>query len=149
MKHQNEFSKFTIFRLFQSVRAYDNETAAKLVCRGQIGWRKDLSVNAVNFEAIFGPSGGRMLPFHLCPKFICFANLPLQPSICMHILPRWYLHIKHHLGLPLTIHMLYFMLSKLCKLQNTIFKSSNFTFVLLVSKVQISMHVFVLGLVFV
>ena len=50
--------EFRIFRLFPSVRAYDNETEAKLVCRGQIGWWKDVSVVAANFEAIFRPSGG-------------------------------------------------------------------------------------------
>ena len=47
--------EFTIFRLFPSVRADDNKTEAKLVCRGQLGWRKDVSIVAANFEAIFGP----------------------------------------------------------------------------------------------
>ena len=59
MKHQNGFSKFKIFQLFWLMQANGNETAAKLVCRGQRLWRKDVSVVAANFEAIFRPSGGR------------------------------------------------------------------------------------------
>ena len=36
-KHQITISKFTIFHSFPSVHAADDETAANLVCRGQIG----------------------------------------------------------------------------------------------------------------
>ena len=41
------------------MRANGNETEAKLLCRVQIGQREDVSTVAANFEAIFGPSGGK------------------------------------------------------------------------------------------
>ena len=39
--------------------ANGNETEAMLLCRVQIGRREDGSIVAANFEAIFGPSGGK------------------------------------------------------------------------------------------
>ena len=47
--------EFRIFWLFWLMCANGNETAAKLVCCGQIGWQKDVSIVAANFEVIFGP----------------------------------------------------------------------------------------------
>ena len=52
------------------MRANDNETAAKLLCRVQIGRREDVSTVAANFEAIFGPLGGRNVLI-----FSCFHDL--------------------------------------------------------------------------
>ena len=43
----------------------------------------------------------------------------------MHILQRQYLHIKHDVGLPPTIHMLYFILFKSSKSENSIVELSN------------------------
>ena len=41
------------------MRAIGNEIEAKLLYRVQIGRRGDVPTVAANFEAIFGPSGGR------------------------------------------------------------------------------------------
>ena len=107
MKHQIGFSKLTIFWLFPSVRAYDNETAAKLVCRGQLGWRKDVSIVAANFEVIFTPVGGTIvLNSSCCQNLILFIYGSLQPYRKNQILPRWYPHLVHDLTSPPTIYML-------------------------------------------
>ena len=51
--------EFTIFRHFPFIRANDHKTAAKLLCRVQIGQWEDGSTITANFEAIFCPSGRR------------------------------------------------------------------------------------------
>ena len=150
MKHQNGFSKFMIFQLFPSVRAYDNETAAKLVCCGQIEWRKDVSVVAVNFEAIFCPSGGRNVAISsFVQNSYCLTNLSLQLCKKNQIFLRWHLHLVHVLTLPPTIHILYFMSSKSSKSENTIVKSLNSKNLSSPYQGSIFTYVLVLGLVFV
>ena len=119
--------EFTIFRLFWLMRANDNETAAKLLCRVRIGQREDGSTVAANFQSIFGPSGGRNVAiFSFVQNSYCLTNLSLQPYRKNQILPQWYPHLVHDLTLPPTIHMLYFMFFKSSKSENIIVKSSIF-----------------------
>ena len=126
--------KCTIFRQFWSVRNEDDDTAVKLLRRVQIGSIKGISTVASNFKALFYHLAGRIVLIFSCVHDLFFCrNVSLQPSICMHILPRWYLPLVHGLSLPPTIHMLYFVLSKLSNLEIAIFESSNFTFFHLVS----------------
>ena len=56
------------------MRANDNETAAKLLCRVQIGRREDVSTVAANFEAIFGPLGGRIVRISSCVHNLFFCR---------------------------------------------------------------------------
>ena len=113
--------KFMIFQLFWLMRANGNETEAKLLCRVQIGRWEDGSTVAANFQSIFGPSGGRNVAISsFVQKLLLFIYLLLQPYKKNHILPRWCLHLVDNLNPPPTIHMLYFMLSKLSKSENTI-----------------------------
>ena len=103
--------KFTIFWLFPFMRDNDNETTPKLLCRVQIGRREDESTVAATFEAIICPVAGRIVGISSCiQNSYCLTNVSLQPSICMHILPRWYLPLAYGLSLPPTIHMLCFIL---------------------------------------
>ena len=108
------------------MRANGNETEAKLLCRVQIGQREDGSTVAANLQAIFGPSGGRNVAiFSFVKNLFLFIYLLLQPYRNNRILPRSCLHLVHVLTSPSTIHMLYFMLSKSSKSENTIVELSN------------------------
>ena len=119
--------EYRIFQLFWWLRANGNETEANLLCRIQIGQQEDGSIVAANFQSIFGPSGGRNVAISsFVQNSYCLTNLSLQPYRKNQILPRWYPHLVYDLTSPPTIHMLYFMLSKSSKSENTIVKLSIF-----------------------
>ena len=56
------------------MRANDNKTAAKLLCRVQVWSIEDVSAVAANLEAIFGTVGGRIVRYCFCRKKLSQPN---------------------------------------------------------------------------
>ena len=57
---------------FSTMRANDNETAAKLLCPPLIGSIEEESTVAANWEGIFGPLAGRKVVISFCFQNLLF-----------------------------------------------------------------------------